>query len=130
MAFILAVDFDGTLFEGSYPEKGDPKQDIIDKVKQFKEEGAEIILWTCRGGDPLKEAVERCKEVGLEFDAVNDNAPSNLEWINSERAGGQEFCDKKIFAHFYVDDRALNLDTFLDIDVEKTYEIYKNNNKK
>lgn len=32
MAFILAVDFDGTLFSGSYPEQGEPKHDIINKL--------------------------------------------------------------------------------------------------
>jgi len=120
MPFILACDYDGTLFEGSYPDKGDPKQDVINKVKEFKKYGAEIVLWTCRGGQPLQEAVERCKEeADLEFDAVNHNAPSNQEWIDSERANGQEFCDRKIFAHFYVDDRAANLDIFLGIDVKK-----------
>jgi len=125
MSFILAVDYDGTLFEGSYPEKGAPKQDIIDKVKKFKEHGAELVLWTCRGGDALKEAVERCEGVGLIFDAINDNAPANLEWIEEERNNGQEFCERKIFAHFYVDDRASNLDTFLGIDAEKTCESHK-----
>ena len=124
MPFILAVDFDGTLFTGSYPEKGDPKQDIIDKVKEFQKHDAETILWTCRGGESLKEAVERCKSVGLEFDAVNRNAPSNKEWIEGEEADGQPFCDPKVFAHFYVDDRSANLDIFLKIDVEKTCALY------
>ena len=36
MSFILACDYDGTLFANSWPEKGKPKQDIIDKVKEFK----------------------------------------------------------------------------------------------
>ena len=125
MPFILACDFDGTLFTGSYPNKGAPKKDIIDKVKQFKEHGAEIVLWTCRGGDPLQEAIDRCKEEGLEFDAHNANAPSNKEWIEGEQAKGQPFCEPKIFADFYVDDRAGNLDIFLGIDVEKTCELYK-----
>jgi len=122
--FILAIDYDGTLFSGSYPDKGNPKHDIINKVKEFKKHGAEIVLWTCRGGEPLKEAIERCKEVGLEFDAINETTPSNREWVEEERARGQEFCDKKIFAHFYVDDRAANLDIFLGIDVEKTCALY------
>jgi len=125
MTFILAVDFDGTLFKGSYPEHGAPKQDIIDKVKQFKKYGAEIVLWTCRGGDPLKEALQRCKDAGLEFDAVNDNAPCNMDWIQEERDKGQEFCDKKIFAHFYVDDRAMNLDIFLKINAKETCELHQ-----
>ena len=35
MPFKIAVDYDGTLFEGSWPEKGAPNQDVIDKVKGF-----------------------------------------------------------------------------------------------
>lgn len=126
MAFILAVDYDGTLFEGSYPATGEPKQDIIDKVKEFKDnDNCEVVLWTCREGKSLDEALERCKEEGLEFDAVNENAPANYEWLEEANLRGEKLCERKIFAHFYVDDRALNLDIFLRLDVEKICESHK-----
>jgi len=31
MPFILSVDFDGTIFTNTFPEKGEPQQEIIDK---------------------------------------------------------------------------------------------------
>ena len=121
MPFTIAVDYDGTLFEGSWPEKGAPKQDVIDKVKEFKAAGAEIVLWTCREGVSLTEAAERCAEVGLEFDAVNENAPSQLKYMEEKLKVGEVFATRKIFGDIYVDDRAHGSITFfLGIDVEAT----------
>jgi len=126
MSFILSVDYDGTLFEGSWPEKGDPKQDVIDKVKLFRKNGAEIALWTCREGISLKEALVRCKEVGLEFDSINQNTPSQVKYMADRMAEGEEFSTRKIFADFYLDDRSYNIELFLRIDVESTCARYKN----
>jgi hypothetical protein len=126
MPFILSVDYDGTLFEGSWPEKGAPKQDVIDKVKEFKANKAELVLWTCREGKSLEEALTRCKEVGLEFDAVNANAPSQLEYMKEREAEGEIFATHKIFANFYLDDRAYNIDLFLKIDAKATCDRFNN----
>ena len=119
--FILAIDYDGTLFEGSWPEKGEPMKAVIDKVKKFEMTGrCEIVLWTCREGVALKEALKRCKEVGLKFDAINDNAPSQLEYMKERAKEGEIFATRKIFADFYLDDKSKNLGYFLRINVEKT----------
>lgn len=125
MPFILAVDYDSTLFEGSWPEKGVPKQDVIDKVKLFKQAGSEIVLWTCREGVSLKEALERCAEVGLEFDSVNENSPSQKKYMTKKKEDGEIFSTRKIFADFYLDDRAYNIDLFLRIDVNATCARYE-----
>lgn len=127
MPFILSVDYDGTLFEGSWPEKGNPKMEIIDKVKQFKKHGAEIVLWTCREGKSLAEALKRCDELDLKFDAVNSNAPSELKYMKKKlKEKGEEFATRKIFADFYLDDHSNNLDFFLNIDVKATCDSFKN----
>jgi len=119
MAYILAVDYDGTLFTGSWPELGEPKHDVINKVKEFKKHGAEIVLWTCREGISLEEAKKRCKEVGLEFISVNSNAPSQLKYMTERAREGEEFATRKIFANFYVDDRSNNIETFLKTNAEE-----------
>lgn len=126
MSFVLAIDYDGTLFEGTWPEKGAPKYDVINKVKEFKKHGAELALWTCREGISLEEAVERCTEVGLEFDAINENVPSELEYIAERAKHGEIFATRKIYADFYLDDRAHNIEFFLKINVQKTCENYAN----
>lgn len=51
MSYIIAVDFDGTLCENKYPEIGKPNGVLIDDLKMRKDNGAKLILWTCRVGD-------------------------------------------------------------------------------
>lgn len=127
MPFILAVDYDGTMFEDSYPIKGDIKQDVVDKVKEFQDAGAEIVLWTCREGRSLKEALGRIEdETDLDFVAINENAPSQLEFMKEKKSEGDLFATRKIFANFYVDDRANNIDFFLDIDAKATCDKFSN----
>lgn len=126
MPFIVAIDYDSTLFKGSYPEKGDPILKVIKKIKEFKSNGAEIVLWTCREGWTLQEAMERCKEQGIEFDAVNDNAPSQTKYMVEKLKEGSIFAHRKIFADIYVDDRSPgSIDYFLKIDVKSTCANFK-----
>ena len=105
MAFILAMDYDGTMFDG-FPHLNVPKKGVIDQALLFKKNGAEVVLWTCREGKLLDVAVAACKEYGLEFDAINSNAPSQLIWMEAQAKLGFLFAHHKIFANLYVDDRA------------------------
>lgn len=93
-----AVDFDDTLnFAGSYPELGEPNRELIQFLKERRQEGDKVILWTCREGNLLKSAVKFCKNYGLEFDAVNDNLRENTEYFGSN--------SRKVYADYYIDDR-------------------------
>lgn len=96
---IYAVDFDGTLSLGTYPRLGNPNKALIFFLRTRQQEGDTIILWTCREGKLLKEAVDYCRKCGLEFDAVNDNAKQNIENYGNN-------C-RKVFAHYYIDDRSM-----------------------
>lgn len=95
---IYAVDFDGTLAKTKFPEIIHPNIPIFMMCKQLKRKGAILILWTCRYGKDLEDAVEYCKKYGLEFDYINENVPENVE-----RWGGDS---RKIYAHEYIDDKA------------------------
>ena len=97
LPYIVAVDFDGTLCENAFPEIGAPKHDVIQTVKEYRKYGWKIILWTCRNGEHLANAVKWCKHHGLEFDAVNENLPEVEEVF-----GGWT---RKIFADVYIDDK-------------------------
>ena len=93
----IAVDFDGTLCENKYPEIGEPKERVIQRVKFLQKEGAKLILWTCRNGQDLEDAVKWCLERGLAFDAINQNLPEIQElW------GGDT---RKVYADMYLDDK-------------------------
>lgn len=129
MPFIIAVDFDSTLCSGHFPEKGEFDQRIVNKIKEFQKTGnCEVLLWTCREGGGLQEAIDRCKEQGIEFDAVNDNAPSQHKWMaDALKQNGYIFAHRKIFANIYVDDRSPgSIEFFLNIDVEATCRNFEN----
>lgn len=67
---IIAVDFDGCLFEDKYPNVGKPNKYLINYLIRARTLGDEVILWTCRTGKYLKEAIKCCKMQGLKFDAI------------------------------------------------------------
>lgn len=98
---IVAVDFDGTLVEEAYPQIGKPKKDTFELCKKLKEKGIRIILWTCRDGKQLKEAVTYCKFMGLEFDAVNTNISEIHTMFNNDT--------RKVYADIYLDDKSLHI---------------------
>jgi hydroxymethylpyrimidine pyrophosphatase-like HAD family hydrolase len=119
MPFVIAVDYDDTLFAGTFGKDGPPNREVIEKVKEFKKQGAEVVLWTCREGSTLKNALRRCKLEGLEFDAVNSNSPSEVKYQEDMfNKHGHRFALRKIYADLYVDDKAPgSIDYFLACDV-------------
>lgn len=99
-AKIIAVDFDGTLCENRYPEIGEPYPMVISTLRFLKLMGCKLILWTCREGAELEQAVLWCGRHGLFFDKINENIPDVVErWGTNSR---------KVFANVYFDDRSLN----------------------
>lgn len=95
---IIAVDFDGTIVTNKYPEIGEPDYKIISELLSHKLNGDKIILWTCRNGEKLQRAVEFCIDLGLRFDAINENLDEiKVVWGNDTR---------KVYADEYWDDKA------------------------
>ena len=97
---IYAVDFDGTLSLGSWPEVGAPNKPLFEFLIREQAAGAKVILWTNRNGGLLMGAIEYCKHRGLKFDAVNENLPELIELYGND-------C-RKISADVYIDDKAVN----------------------
>lgn len=100
---IIAVDFDGTLAKTRFPEILAPIPEMIEYCRQLQENGAVLILYTCRKGKDLSDAVEWSRRQGIVFDYVNENTAENIA-----NYGGED--TRKIFAHEYIDDRAVNPD--------------------
>ena len=75
---IVAVDFDGTLAVTKFPEIIKPIPKMIKCCKRLQKDGAILILYTCRKGQDLQDAVEWCKGQGLVFDYVNENTAENI----------------------------------------------------
>lgn len=92
----IAVDFDGTIVEHEYPKIGEEKLFAIETLKQIQKQGHQLILWTYRTGNELNDAVDFCKQKGLEFYAVNKNYPEEIFDDNTPR---------KLNVDLYIDDR-------------------------
>lgn len=99
MDMIIAVDFDGTIVTHEYPRIGKDIPFAIDTLKKLQEEHhLQLILWTVREGTLLAEAVEYCRNRGLEFYAVNSNYPEESPEHKEPR---------KLKADLFIDDRNL-----------------------
>lgn len=96
---IIAVDFDGTLCFSDWPELGEPNCHLIEYLRNWREQGNKLILWTCRADDALERAISWCHDHHLEFDAINDNLPEVIELYGNN--------SRKITCDYYIDDKAL-----------------------
>ena len=120
---IYAIDFDGTLVKSQYPYIGEEQKlstlmldntgvgkfiPATEFCKELQRRGHKLILWTCREGKFLQEALRWCLYRGLIFDAVNDDLPQVKQcfpeelksWEGSKRA-------RKVHADVYIDDKAV-----------------------
>lgn len=98
----IAIDFDGTIVEHRYPAIGPEIPFATDTIKMLIEKRYKIILWTVREGNLLDEAVEWCRERGIEFYAVNKDFPEEKGTENNNK-----FFSRKIKADLFIDDRNL-----------------------
>ena len=94
LPYIIAVDYDGTLFD----QLGNPNSKLIERLIDLKSHGARIILNTFREGDALQEAIDMCANHGLEFHAINENIPVIKKFFGEHH--------RKIYADVYIDDQA------------------------
>lgn len=96
---VIAVDFDGTLSFGQWPEVGPANDKLVRFLQNRQGMGDKLILWTCRVGNELKLAVEWCRRQGLTFDAVNDNLPEVIALYGTN--------SRKVSCDYYIDDKAV-----------------------
>ncbi len=98
-SYIIAVDFDGTIVEDAYPRIGKPMLFAFESLKQLQMQGHRLVLWTYRHGKALEEAVEFCRENGIEFYAVNSSFEEEIFDGTTQ--------SRKIHADVFIDDRNL-----------------------
>jgi len=94
----IAVDFDGTIVTHEYPRIGRERTFAIDTLKQLIADGHQLILWTVREGQLLDDAVNWCRERGVEFYAINRDYPEE------ERENNNNF-SRKLKVDLWIDDR-------------------------
>lgn len=113
---IIAVDFDGTLCDDRYPEIGEPMLGAVESMQRLHADGHYLIIWTCRYGDRLRDAVNWLLEHKIPFDRINDHNPDNVAKYGE---GGN-----KIYADVYIDDKMIGgLPPWWDIMTSLGYEL-------
>ncbi len=111
----IAIDFDGCLSTNKFPAVGNPNWEVINRAKREQQAGAGLILWTCREGQLLSDALDACKEWGLTFDAVNESLPDWVETFGTK--------PRKVGASEYWDDRAVRIPPCPGVSVGNKYEM-------
>lgn len=107
---VVAVDFDGTIVNDKFPEIGNIKTKTVELMKKLKEKGHLVIVWTCRSGHNLDDAVDFLNKNNILYDYINEN-PQDPYAI----AGWQ---GRKVFCDIYLDDRAVNIK-----DIDEVFKI-------
>lgn len=107
----LVVDIDGTLCDIRMADQsyGDliPKQDMLEKLRQYQQNGYRILLFTSRNMNTYKN------NIGM----INKHtAPVLLEWLSKWEVPYDEILFGKPWPRkkgFYIDDRTVRPDEFL-----------------
>lgn len=96
----IAVDFDGTIVDDSYPSIGDIKRGAKEVLKKFHNRGGKIMIWTCRTGATKSAAVKFLNQNGIDYDTINANHPDMMEKYGND--------PRKIGADLYIDDKTIH----------------------
>ena len=95
----IAVDFDGTIVEHRYPEIGKELPFATETLKMLIKDRHRLILWSVREGKLLDDAVNWCRERGVEFYAVNRDYPEERGTENNNNFS------RKLKVDMFIDDR-------------------------
>lgn len=97
--WVLAIDFDGTICDESFPEIGNLKPNADKYINRLHDEGFHIVINTCRSGRYEGMAHQFLKELGVRYHFMNCNMPYMIDEY------GQD-C-RKISADIYIDNKSL-----------------------
>lgn len=95
---VIAVDFDGTIVEHRYPEIGTEIPFATETLRMLIQDQHRLILWSVREGQLLQDAVDWCRERGVEFYAVNKDYPEEEKEKNNHFS-------RKLKVDMWIDDR-------------------------
>lgn len=124
----LVMDIDGTLCpvrqKNETYEELIPYSHMVEQLKQYKQEGAYIVLYTSRNVNSYDG------NIGL----INANtAKVMLQWLDKWEIPYDEIIYGKPWpGHhgFYVDDRAIRPDEFIDYSIDEIDQLLKNANER
>jgi len=95
----IAVDFDGTIVTHEYPKIGKELPFATQTLRMLQEDHHRLILWSCREGELLEDAINWLKERGVEMYAYNRDYP--------EETTDSKDWSRKLKVDMFIDDRNL-----------------------
>ena len=95
---VIAVDFDGTIVEHAYPKIGRELPFATETLRMLLKDHHRLILWSVREGELLDEAINWCRDRGVEFYAVNRDYPE-------EEPSKNNHFSRKLKVDMFIDDR-------------------------
>lgn len=107
--FILAFDFDGTVCAPvEFPQIGVPYDHALRVLKKYSDNPkVDLILFTCREGEPLAMAVRLLTEHGIILNAINEPLPQHQHGFGDPEGGSAQ---RKPLWDALVDDRNYMMD--------------------
>jgi len=104
---VICIDFDGTVVTHEYPKIG---KDIgaVPILKKLTDNGHQLILWTMRSGNELREAIHWFGENNIPLYGIQRN-PTQGGWTESPKA----------YAELYIDDAGLGAPLKTDLEYSK-----------
>lgn len=102
----IVIDLDDTLCftENRDFDNSKPYTDVINKVNSLYDKGWKIVVYTARGAKSCKTLEEREKK----YREITEN------WLNKNGVKYTELVFGKMNADYYVDDKNLSIDEFLE----------------
>lgn len=89
---IIAVDFDNTIARTTFPEIHGEIPGAVDVLTRFQQDGHTVILWTCREGKVLNDALLWLADHGFTPDCVNCHSEKQIaEWGTDPRKSVRTF---------------------------------------
>lgn len=126
--YSFIFDVDGTLCPIKKPEENYadlvPYEDMVSKIREYKEKGARIVLFTSRTMRTYKGDIDLI---------LKNTAPVLEAWLKKwdipydEIIYGKPWPGKK---GFYVDDRTIRPEEFINCDIEKMEKICESGRNK
>ena len=125
---VLVVDVDGTLCdikqEGESYDDLAPRQDMLDKLREYRGKGYGICLFSSRNMRTYEGSI------GL----INKHtAPQLLRWLERWNVPYDEIIFGKPWPRekgFYIDDRAIRPDEFLDLSEQEIHDLLQRSGRR
>jgi len=124
---VIVIDLDGVLCKTKKPDQNyedvEPNLEIINKLKEYKQKGFYVIIYSSRNMRTFEGNLGKINAITLK---------TIFKWLDKHHVPydelfvGKPWCG---YNGFYVDDKTIRPSEFLNLPLEKIYEIIEQKEK-